>query len=194
MSAVYGTSVLATAGSDALCTIAELEAAWFGAELFGTAFTVRGVGGDNLALHRALAEVESGQVLVADVGGHREAGHWGELMTIAARHRGLAGVVIDGSVRDRLALARLGFPVFHLGVAPRPATKREPGELNVPVEIRGRRIEPGDLVVADADGVVAVPAGQAARVLEAAAELERREAEIAARLEQGETTMHVLGL
>jgi 4-hydroxy-4-methyl-2-oxoglutarate aldolase len=186
-------SALATVGGD-VSVLDGLESAWFGAELIGRALTVRGAGGDNLALHRALAEAEPDQVLVVDVGGCRDAGHWGELMTIAAQRRGVAGLVMNGSIRDRAALARRAFPVFHSGTAPRPAAKKVPGEIGVVIVIEGVEIATGDLVAADDDGVIVVARAASEAVLEAAAALEQHEAEVAARLEEGETTMEALQL
>ncbi|GAA3482918.1 RraA family protein [Streptomyces yanii] len=89
----------------------ELRSLWAGARLCGPAFTVQGAGGDNLALHHAVPQAPPGSVLVADLGGARF-GHWGEILTVAAQQRGIAGLLIDGGVRDADEIKGLGFPVF----------------------------------------------------------------------------------
>src|SRR5207244_9753739 len=103
-----------------------LEPAWPAAAASGTAFTARGRSGDNLVIHHALAGAGPGHILVVDLGGGTEAGHWGELMSIAAKARGLAGVIVDGAVRDRSLLAEVGFPVFHAGANPGQSVKDDP--------------------------------------------------------------------
>ena len=160
----------------------------------GGALTVKGAAGDNLALHRALAEACPGEVIVADVGEGQNAGHWGELMTIAAQARGVVGVIINGSIRDRSALVSRRFPVYFHGTSPLQATKQEPGTIRIPLKLRGVFIEPGDQIAADDDGIVVIPKRSAREILASAAALEDREAAIARCLEQGETTIDVLGL
>jgi 4-hydroxy-4-methyl-2-oxoglutarate aldolase len=170
-----------------------LRPAWPGAWLTGPAFTVRGDGGDNLALHRAVAAAPPGHVLVADHQGAQH-GHWGEILAVAAQVRGLLGLVIDGAVRDVDELCRLGFPVFSRGVRITRTTKIYPGALGVPVTVGGIQVSAGDLVVADADGVVAIPAGHLERVLDAAdARVATEERHLAA-LRAGATTLELYGL
>jgi 4-hydroxy-4-methyl-2-oxoglutarate aldolase len=101
---------------------------------------------------------------------------------------------VSGSVRDLTAIHARRFPVFHRGVGPRPAAKFHEGELGAPVQIEGVTISPGDLVVADADGVVLVPLALVERVHADVATLERRESEIVPLLERGRSTLDVLGL
>lgn len=170
------------------------EPAWPSARVVGPAFTAQGGPGDNLALHRALAEAAAGDVIVVAVGGERGCAHLGGIVASAARARGLAGIVVDGAVRDRAELEAIGVPVFHRGVSPRKPAKDGPAELGVPVEIDGVRIEPGDLVAADADGVVVVPRERADELVAAAEALEAREREILAELEAGKTTVEIYGL
>jgi 4-hydroxy-4-methyl-2-oxoglutarate aldolase len=167
---------------------------WPKARIWGPAFTVKGRAGDNLALHRALSAAPPGHVLVGQLEGDRARGHWGELMSIAAQVRGLAGLVIDNAIRDIEAIADLGFPVFHRGAHPQPADKEFAGELQTPLAVAGVAIRPGDWVFADADGIVIVPREQCEGVLEAAFQVEVKEHLVARQLALGETTMRVFNL
>jgi len=161
----------------------------------GPAFPVSTPPGNNLWIHRALAAAAPGDVLVVVTSGHHEAGYWGDIMTVAALERGIAGLVIDASVRDSEAIGRLQFPVFARGLSIRGTKKDEaaPGSLRKPVTLGDVTVEPGDLVVGDADGVVVVSRASAADVLEKARERERREAEVIERLRKGETTLEIYG-
>jgi 4-hydroxy-4-methyl-2-oxoglutarate aldolase len=163
--------------------------------LAGPAFPVATPPGNNLWIHRALAMALPGDVLVVVTSGHYEVGYWGDIMTTAALSRGLAGLVIDGSVRDSEAIARLSFPVFSRGLSILGTKKdgAEPGSLRTPVVLGDVRVELGDLVVGDADGVVVVAQAKATEVIERARESERREAEIVERLRKGETTLEIYG-
>lgn len=119
----------------------------------GPAFTVDVRPGDNLMIHAAMALAKPGDVLVIDGKGDLTAALMGTIMITACRKLGIAGVVIDGAVRDSLELAELGFPVFAAGTNPNGPTKNVPGRIGHPVSIGGVTVRPGDLVVADADGV-----------------------------------------
>jgi 4-hydroxy-4-methyl-2-oxoglutarate aldolase len=167
--------------------------AWVGAALAGPAFTVQGAHGDNLALHRAVATAPAGHVLVVDVGG-AAFGHWGEVLAVAARHRGIAGVVIDGGVRDTGELQALGFPVFSRNNSIRGTRKHFPGEFGVAVRISGVTVHPGDFVVGDADGVAVVAAQHTESVLTAARKREAHEREIWSAVQSGATTLELYGL
>jgi len=187
-------ALVASVGGDRVATIHGLEPAWFGASVWGRAFTVRGAPGDNLALHQAVAEAEPDEVIVIDVGDERRCAHLGDILTLAAQKRGIAGFVLNGAVRDRFALAQLGVPVFHLGTSPRQPRKAVPGRFRIPIELLGARIRPGDVIVADTDGIVVVPAELWENLLQEAVALEAREQETCARLAQGETTLEIFGL
>jgi regulator of RNase E activity RraA len=189
-----GTALLASAGGDRVSILLGLEPAWPAAHGLGTALTVRGAPGDNLALHHAVSTAEPGEVIVLAVGGETATAHCGEIVARAARERGVAGIVLDGAVRDRSQLEAIGVPVFHRGTSPRGPTKTGPGALRVPVTLGGTTVQPGDLVCGDADGVAVVAAADADDVLAAARALEERERAIVAALEQGETTVAVFGL
>ncbi|MGF6955657.1 4-carboxy-4-hydroxy-2-oxoadipate aldolase/oxaloacetate decarboxylase [Paraburkholderia youngii] len=166
-----------------------------GFRICGTAFTVHSPGGDNLWLHRAILAANPGDVLVVYANGAYDHGYWGEVMTTAAKVRGLAGLVIDGCVRDADLLEQIGFPVFSRGLSIRGTGKDYGaiGWLNAPVLLGNTTIEPGDLIVGDRDGVVAVPRARASEVVAKAAQREIDEAAICKRIEAGETTMQIYG-
>ncbi|HKS50227.1 MAG TPA: RraA family protein [Amycolatopsis sp.] len=160
------------------------------------AFPVRVPPGDNLWLHRAVYAAERGEVLVVDTGGGFEYGYWGEVLAEAAIARGLAGLVIDGGVRDSRRLIELGWPVFAERLCVR-GTAKDPGgdgELGEPVRLGDVTVGLGDLIVADADGVVCVPTASADDIRSRSAERERTETEYIRRLRGGETTLAIYGL
>ncbi|MBP0629097.1 MULTISPECIES: 4-carboxy-4-hydroxy-2-oxoadipate aldolase/oxaloacetate decarboxylase [unclassified Cupriavidus] len=163
--------------------------------LCGPALTVHSPGGDNLWLHRAIEAARPGDVLVVHVGGAYEHGYWGEIMTTAAKVKGLAGLVIDGCVRDGVLLDEIGFPVFARGLCIRGTGKDYGaiGWLNEPVLFGETRVEAGDLIVGDADGVVVVPRRSAADVVARAQQREAAEAAILGRVRAGESTMQIYG-
>jgi 4-hydroxy-4-methyl-2-oxoglutarate aldolase len=154
---------------------------------------VRGVGGDNLALHRAVAAAPASHVLVADLDGAAY-GYWGEVLAVAAQQRGILGLIIDGGVRDRDALRSLNFPVFSRRDGVRANGKKVPGKLNVPILIGGVQVSTEDLVVGDVDSVVVLPGERVAAILD---EADRRDAhgyEILSALRAGHTTLDLYRL
>jgi 4-hydroxy-4-methyl-2-oxoglutarate aldolase len=164
-----------------------------GMQLCGRALTVRCQPADNLTLHAAVALARPGDIIVANVGDFLEAGHWGEILTVAAQARGIGGLVINGGVRDIEAAQRHGFPVFARGVSMKATVKRVLGDINLPITCGNVSISPGDLVLADDDGVVVIPAGRVEQILRAATERENREADVMRRLNNGELTLDILG-
>lgn len=124
--------------------------------MLGTALTVRGPVGDNLMFHKALDIAQPGDVIVVDGQGDMNHALCGEIMMRYAITRGVAGFLIDGCVRDVEGLAQLDFPVYARGVTPKGPYKSGPGEVNVPVVCGGQAILPGDIIVADADGIVVI--------------------------------------
>ncbi len=132
-----------------------------GVRMAGPAVTVRPARGDNLALHRALRLAQRGDALVIAARGGPGA-QWGDLAALDARRLGLAGVVVHGFIRDADALRAMRYPVWATGIAPSHPEKRAAGDINLPVVCDGVRVCPGDLVVADGDGVIVVPAALAA--------------------------------
>jgi 4-hydroxy-4-methyl-2-oxoglutarate aldolase len=159
----------------------------------GPAITVHSPGGDNLWLHRALYVAQPGDVLVVHVSGDYDFGYWGEIMSCAAKARGLAGLVIDGCVRDGGILADFGLPVFARGLCIRGTGKDHGarGWVNFPVLFGDLTVNAGDLIVGDTDGVVAIPRERAAQVVAAAEQREAKEAAILGRIRAGERTLEV---
>jgi 4-hydroxy-4-methyl-2-oxoglutarate aldolase len=170
-----------------------IQAVWKGAGICGPALPVECAAGDNLAIHLAVAECTGGEVLVVNAHAHL-AGYWGEVLTVAALARGVAGLVIDGGVRDVEALERHRFPVFACGLSILRTVKHEPGRFGVPLVCGGVLVRRGDVVVADADGVVVVAQERVAEVLENSRARAAREQEIMTRLHEGELTLDLLGL
>ena len=123
----------------------------------GPAITVKTRPGDNLMIHKALNMAAPGDIIVVDGGGELTNALIGEMMLTIAIKRGVAGIVIDGAIRDAEAFPERGLPVFAAGVTHRGPYKDGPGEINVPIAINGMLIEPGDLMLGDGDGVLSVP-------------------------------------
>jgi 4-hydroxy-4-methyl-2-oxoglutarate aldolase len=171
-----------------------IRAMWPGARVCGQARPVVCQPADNLMVHWALATAQPGEVLVIGTGGFPEAGYWGFITTTAARVAGVAGVIIDGCIRDLDQIAEARFPVFARGTALQGTTKVGVGACDRPVVVGGQVVAPGDLVIGDADGLVVVPAGEADAVLAACRERDAAEVVMLQRLEAGERTIDVLGL
>ena len=136
----------------------------------GPAFTIEVRAGDNLMIHAAMAMARPGDVLVIDGKADRTCALMGSIMLNACKKLGLAGVVIDGSIRDTEELRELGFPVWAIGANPNGPTKNIAGRINWPVSCGGVAVRPGDLIVGDADGVVVVERKKAASLLPLAAQ------------------------
>ena len=128
-----------------------------GGVLSGPAFTVKTRPGDNLMVHKALTLAQPGDVIVVDAGGDLTNAIIGELMLSYAMKRGFAGLVVNGAIRDSEWIGKREMPVYAAGVTHRGPYKDGPGEINVPVAFGGMIVEPGDLIVGDADGFVCVP-------------------------------------
>lgn len=159
----------------------------------GPAVTVRASAMNNLALHKAIPLAQTGDVLVVTVDGAYDGGYWGEIMTTAAQHRGIAGLVIDGCVRDGALIPKMGFPVFARGLCIRGTGKDDTGEINYPLSVGAVQVAAGDLVVGDIDGVVVVPRAQIAQTLEAAQQREEHEARVLQALAAGKSTLEIYG-
>ena len=171
-----------------------IRPAWPGARLCGRVVTVECPPGDNLMLHLAVACAPPGVVIVANVGSYVRAGAWGEILTGAAQARRVAGLAIDGAVRDIDAIAEAKFPVFSRGLAIGSCTKERAGTTGGPIQFGGIQVHPGDMIVGDTDGLVVVEQGRLDDVYETAVNRRRREAEIISQLRQGRTTIELLGL
>ncbi|MED1422231.1 RraA family protein [Bacillus altitudinis] len=141
-----------------------------GMNVVGTAFTVSLRPGDNLFLHQAIYSAKEGDVLIVDGKDHKGHAYLGELMAHSAKAVGIEGIVIDGLVRDKLALEELTLPIYSKGFMPNGPYKDGPGELNQTISCGGVKVAPGDLVIADDDGVVVVPKEKAEHLLTLAEE------------------------
>lgn len=146
-----------------------------GGYLAGPALTVKTRPGDNLMIHKALMIAQAGDVIVVDGGGDLTNALFGEIMVATAIRKGVAGIVLNGAVRDMDEIGRGEFPVYAAGVTHRGPYKDGPGEINVPIAIDGMVVNPGDLVVGDADGLLCVPHDNAEAIL--ASTLQKGEAE-----------------
>ena len=162
-----------------------------GSRIAGTAVTVSVPPGDNWMIHVAVEQCRRGDVLVVAPTSHSHAGYIGELIATALRARGALGVVIDAGCRDVAELTRMGFPVWSACVSAYGTVKETLGDVNLPVVCAGQLITPGDVVVADDDGVVVVPRAGAADVLEACQQREEKEALSRKRYEDGELSLDV---
>jgi len=129
-----------------------------GGAMIGPAYTVKTRPGDNLMVHKAIDAADPGDVIVVDAGGDLTNAIIGEIMATHAALRGIAGIVINGAIRDSAALRASSFPVFAAGVTHRGPYKDGPGEINIAISLDGMVIEPGDLILGDDDGLVCVPA------------------------------------
>ena len=136
-----------------------------GGKLCGPAFTVKVAPGDNLMVHKAIDIAAAGDVIVVDAGGVVSNAIIGDIMSSIAAKRGVAGMVIYGAIRDSDEIAAKSFPVYACGVTHRGPYKNGPGEINTPVALDGMVVNPGDIIVGDADGIVAVPQEHAEEVL-----------------------------
>jgi 4-hydroxy-4-methyl-2-oxoglutarate aldolase len=187
-----GSATLGEAGG--LATDRRLKAAWPGAVLAAPAYPVRCTPGDNLAVHVGVTTAPAGSVLVVDVGPVPDRGYWGEVLTTAAEAAGLAGLIIDGGVRDVAALEAHGFPVFSSAISLPGARKDQPGTVGAAVTVGGVSVSRGDWIVGDVDGVTVVPAVSLEAVCAAGEAREAKEVGFFAALRAGSTTVELLDL
>ena len=179
-----GNVVDAMGGSGALdYRIKPLEPS--GKIMVGVAVTCACGPADNLALFGALSIAGPGDILVAATGGYAGAAVTGDLMLGMARNRGVAGFVTDGMVRDIVGVLGVGLPVYCAGVTPNSPARNGPGTVGQPVDIGGLRVESGDILIGDRDGVVVVPRERAAGVLKALTEVRAAEAALEAKVKGG---------
>ena len=156
-----------------------------GSHMAGTAITVRAAPGDNLFVHKAIDLAEPGDVIVVDAGGDLSNAIIGEMMLAHARNRGVAGIIINGAVRDLGAISINSLPVYAAGVTHRGPYKNGPGEINVAIAIDGMVIEPGDIIIGDEDGFLCVPLDAASDILALAAEKHAAENQQAEKIANG---------
>jgi 4-hydroxy-4-methyl-2-oxoglutarate aldolase len=167
---------------------------WQGAKICGIAITVSCPPRDNLMLHHAVAVAAPGSVLVATAERYQYAGAWGEVLSVAAQARDIAGLVIDGAVRDIEAITERRFPVFSRGLAIGACKKEQIGTLHEPIDLGGVTVRSGDIVVGTADGVVILDSRSIEKVLQEAVARRDREAEIFRQLQAGKTSVEILNL
>ena len=159
----------------------------------GTAYTVKTMPRDNMLLHRAYAYANTGDVLVVNCSDFYEAGYWGDLMSLGAQTKGIAGLVIDGCVRDADDIEAMGFPVFSRGLCIRGTGNFGEGTLNEPIVIGECIIHPGDYILGDRDGVVVIPKLRVLEAIEKSVAREKKEENTRRLLREGKTSLQIYG-
>jgi 4-hydroxy-4-methyl-2-oxoglutarate aldolase len=172
----------------------ELRPAWPGARVGGTAVTVLCWPGDNLMIHVAVEQCGPGDVLVVATNSPSTDGLFGELFATALRHRGVRGAVLGCGVRDVADLRDMRFPVWSRAVSAQGTVKETAGAVNVPIVLGGQTVRPGDVIVADDDGVLVVPRADVARALSASQVRVEKEAASRAAFREGELGLDRYGL
>jgi 4-hydroxy-4-methyl-2-oxoglutarate aldolase len=159
----------------------------------GSAYTVKTAPCDNKMLHRAYAAAKKGDVLVVNCSNFYEAGYWGDLMSLGAKTKGIAGLVIDGCVRDADDIEAMDFPVFSRGLCIRGTGNQGIGSLQEPIAMGEIIVNSGDIIVGDRDGVVVIPQHQVEEVIEKAIARELKEENVRIELRKGRTSMEIYG-
>jgi regulator of RNase E activity RraA len=166
---------------------ADLRPLFDGIRFAGPAVTARTLASDLAAVFKAIDVAEPGDVVVVDAHGSRDTAFWGENMTLSAQNRGVVGAVIDGACRDVVEIRRMRFPIWSRGIVPNVAAIAGYGQVNVRVQCAGQAVAPGDIIVCDENGVVVVPAGEAASLLDRARRLLETEHVLQEKLRSGTT-------
>jgi RraA family protein len=159
--------------------------------LLGQARTVSVIAGDNSAIHAVLGLVEPGQVLMVDGGGHTDRALWGDILSSVAKRKNLAGIVLDGAVRDVAELRAGDMPVYASGVSPAGPTKGWGGTIDTAISCGGVAVKPGDVILGDDDGVAVIPLERVAAIKTLAEERLAFEADVLKRIANGEDTASI---
>lgn len=148
------------------------------AKLLGPAFTVKVPEGDNLMFHKSMDMAKAGDVIVIDAGGMTGRAIFGELMLTYCKSRGIAGVIVDGAIRDKDTISKMDIPVYARGITPNGPYKNGPGEINTVISFGGQVVRPGDLIIGDEDGVIVVKPEEARELAEKVRSVSDKEADI----------------
>ena len=173
---------------------AEIMPIFHGIRLCGPALTIQSMAGNNMMSHLALTFAEQGDVLVIDGRGYLGNAVWGGVQTVYATQRGVAGLVVDGAIRDVEDMRKMRFPVFCKGITPAGPHKGWADSINVPVQCGGMPVMPGDLIVGDDDGVAVVPHGQLKEVYEESVERIKKEKKWIRDISKGRSSLDAVGL